>query len=216
MKKNLTELVLIIDESGSMFDLKEDTIGGINSVIEEQKKKDGEVIVSTVMFNNTTRVLHDRIPLDRIEKMGSGDYNPGGMTALLDAVGGAIHHIGNIHKYARNEDVPEHTLFVITTDGLENASRRYSSDKVKKMIKRQQEKYGWEFIFLGANIDSVETAGAFGIDESRAVNYNADKTGTRTMFRAVSAAFSEIRGGIALGKENCAWREEADEDYNNR
>ena len=216
MKKNLTELVLIIDESGSMFDLREDTIGGINSVLEEQKKKDGEVIVSTVMFNNTTRVLHDRIPLDRMEKLGNGDYNPGGMTALLDAVGGAIHHIGNIHKYARNEDVPEHTLFVITTDGLENASRRYSSDKVKKMIKRQQEKYGWEFIFLGANIDSVETAGAFGIDESRAVNYNADKKGTRTMFRAVSAAFTEIRGGRALGKENCAWREEADEDYNNR
>ncbi len=216
MKKNLTELVLIIDESGSMFDLREDTIGGINSVIAEQKKKDGEVIVSTVMFNNTIRVLHDRIPLDKMEQMQSSDYNPGGMTALLDAVGGAIHHIGNIHKYARNEDVPEHTLFVITTDGLENASRRYSSDRVKKMISRQQERYGWEFIFLGANIDSVKTADSFGIDESRAVNYNADKAGTRTMFRAVCAAVSEVRAGSGLGKMNRAWREEADEDYNNR
>jgi uncharacterized protein YegL len=216
MRKGLTEIVFIIDESGSMFSLKSDTIGGFNSVIGEQRGKEGEAVVSTVLFNTHSRVLHDRVPIGDVSDMTPDDYRPNGCTALLDAVGGAIRHIGNVHKYARRDDVPEHTLFVITTDGLENSSRKYSVSKVKSMISRQQEKYGWEFIFLGANIDSVETARSFGIDESRAVNYNADRKGTSVMYGAVCAAVSEIRRNRGLGSENMAWREEADEDFNNR
>ncbi len=216
MKKNLTEIVFIIDESGSMYDLKKDTIGGFNSVLEEQRGKEGEVLVSTVLFNQHSRVLYDRVPLSRIENMGDTSYNPNGMTALLDAIGGAIHHIGNVHKYARNEDVPENTLFIITTDGLENSSTKYSAEKVKKMISKQQKKHGWEFIFLGANIDSVQTANTFGIDESRAVNYKADKKGTSVMYAAMCGAVSEVRAHRPLGNSNMGWRKNADEDYNNR
>ncbi len=216
MKKGLTEIVFIIDESGSMYSLKADTVGGFNSVIAEQRSKDGEAFVSTVLFNDKRRVLHDRVPIDRIAEMGDSDYRPGGSTALLDAVGSAIKHIAAIHKYARPEDVPERTLFVITTDGMENASRHFSADKVRRMIKKEQEKYGWEFIFLGANIDSVQTAESFGIDESRAVNYKADGKGTGVMFGAVCAAVSEIRACRSLGAQNRSWREEADEDYNGR
>ena len=213
MKKGLTEIVFIIDESGSMHGLKKDTIGGFNSVLEKQRGNDGEALVSTVMFNTDCRVLHDRIPISGIRDMTDADYTPGGCTALLDAIVGAIMHISTIHRYARKEDIPEHTLFVITTDGLENASRIYSADKVREMIKKEQEKYGWEFIFLGANIDSVETARDFGIDESRAVNYNADGMGTGVMFEAVCAAVSEVRAHRKLGAKNRAWRESADCDY---
>lgn len=159
MKKNLTELVFILDRSGSMQGLEGDTIGGFNAMIEKQKKEPGKALVSTVLFDDLTEVLHDRVKLDEVRPITEKEYDVGGCTALLDAVGGAIHHIGNIHKYARSEDVPEHTLFVITTDGMENASRRYLAQKVKEMIGRQKEKYGWEFLFLGANIDAVETAG---------------------------------------------------------
>ncbi|MBR1382660.1 MAG: VWA domain-containing protein [Ruminococcus sp.] len=216
MRKGLTEIVFIIDESGSMFSLKADTIGGFNSVLSEQRGKEGEALVSTVLFNTNTRVLHDRVSIGEVPDMTADDYRPNGCTALLDAVGGAIRHIGNIHKYARKDDVPEHTLFVITTDGLENSSRKYSASKVRSMISRQQEKYGWEFIFLGANIDSVETARSFGIDESRAVNYNADRKGTSVMYEAVCAAVSEVRSSRGLGSKNMSWREQADEDFNNR
>ena len=159
MKKNLTELVFILDRSGSMQGLEGDTIGGFNAMIEKQKKEPGEAFVSTVLFDDQTEVLHDRVELGNVRPITDKEYYVRGCTALLDAVGGAIHHIGNIHKYARSEDVPEHTLFVITTDGMENASRRYSVQRVKEMIQRQKEKYGWEFLFLGANIDAVETAG---------------------------------------------------------
>ena len=146
MRKNLTEIVFILDRSGSMSGLETDTIGGFNSMIEKQKKENGEALISTVLFDNVSEVIHDRVPVQKVEPMTDRDYSVRGCTALLDAIGGAIHHIGNVHKYARKEDVPEHTLFVITTDGMENASRRYDSEKVKKMIERQKEKYGWEFL----------------------------------------------------------------------
>ncbi len=209
MKKNLTELVFILDRSGSMNGLEHDTIGGFNSLIEKQKNEDGECYVSTVLFDNFSEVLHDRIALKDIKPMTERDYSVRGCTALLDAIGGAIKHIGNIHKYARPEDVPEHTMFVITTDGMENASRYYSSDAVKKMIERQKSRYGWEFLFLGANIDAVETARKFGIAEDRAVTYCADSAGTRTNFDAVSRAASDMRMGVPLSK---AWKSEI-EDY---
>ena len=171
MKKNLTEMVFILDKSGSMSGMEADTIGGFNSMIERQKKEDGEALVSTVLFSNESRVIHDRVDLQRIEPMTDKQYYVGGCTALIDAIGGAIHHIGNVHKYAREEDRPEHTIFVITTDGMENASHIYTSDQVKAMVNRQKEKYGWEFLFLGANIDAVETAARFGIAEDRAVDF---------------------------------------------
>ena len=141
MRKNLTEIVFILDRSGSMSGLEADTIGGFNSMIEKQKKENGEALISTVLFDNVSEVIHDRVPVQKVEPMTDKDYSVRGCTALLDAIGGAIHHIGNVHKYARIEDVPEHTLFVITTDGMENASRRYDSEKVKKMIERQKEMY---------------------------------------------------------------------------
>ena len=158
IKNGVTELVFILDRSGSMSGLESDTIGGFNAMIEKQKKQNGECYVSTVLFDNVSEVLHDRVKLADIKPMTDKEYTVRGCTALIDALGGAIHHIGNVHKFARNEDVPEHTVFVITTDGMENASRKYSSDKVKAMIERQKEKYGWEFLFIGANIDAVETA----------------------------------------------------------
>lgn len=215
MKKNFTEIVFILDESGSMEGLKSDTIGGFNSLIEKQKGEDGEAVVSTVLFSNSSRVLHDRVPLERISRMTAKDYCPHGCTALLDAVGEAVKHIGNIHKYARPEDVPEHTLFVITTDGMENASRHYSSDKVKQMIKRQQEKYGWEFVFLGANIDSVETAESIGIAPGAAVDCFSDSTGCAVQYAAMSNAVSSVR----MGKRLCEytdWRKNADADNRSR
>lgn len=186
MKRNLTELVFILDRSGSMNGLEQDTVGGFNSLIEKQKKEEGECYVSTVLFDNFSEVLHDRVALEDIKPMTERDYSVRGCTALLDAIGGAIKHIGDIHKYARSEDVPEHTMFVITTDGMENASHIYDSKTVKKMIGNQKERYGWEFLFLGANIDAVETARHFGISEDRAVTYYADSIGTKTNFDAVS------------------------------
>lgn len=213
MKKQLTELVFILDRSGSMFGLEADTIGGFNSMIAKQRREAGEALVSTVLFNGTTTVLHDRVPLTRIEPMTERQYQTGGCTALLDAIGGAIHHIGNVHKYAREEDRPEHTLFVITTDGLENASHSYSADQVRRMIRRQRENYGWEFIFLGANIDAVETAAHIGIDRSRAVNYHSDSRGTRLNYEVLSDAISSVRSCKPL-EEN--WSRRIDEDYHGR
>ena len=210
MKKQLTELVFILDRSGSMFGLEADTLGGFNSMIAKQRREEGEALVSTVLFNGTTTVLHDRVPLTRIEPMTERQYQTGGCTALLDAIGGAIHHIGNVHKYAREEDRPEHTLFVITTDGLENASHSYSADQVRRMIRRQRENYGWEFIFLGANIDAVETAAHIGIDRSRAVNYHSDSRGTRLNYEVLSEAISSVRSCKPL-EEN--WSRRIDEDY---
>ena len=213
MNQNGTELVFILDRSGSMAGLESDTIGGFNSLIEKQKQEEGECLVSTVLFNQQCTVLHDRVKLSEVEKMSGKDYTAQGCTALIDALGSAIHHIGNIHKYARKEDVPAKTLFVITTDGLENASRRYSSDEVKKMVERQKEKYGWEFLFIGANIDSVETAGRYGIGADRAVNYHADKQGTEVLYSTVAETLCQVRGG---GPLEAGWSRKINEDYNSR
>ena len=213
MKKNLTELVFILDRSGSMSGLESDTIGGFNAMLEKQKKQDGECIVSTVLFNNDSQVIHDRVPLDKIEPMTERDYYVSGGTALIDAIGGAIQHIGNVHKYARKEDVPENTIFIITTDGYENASNRYSSDKVKRMIEHEKEKYGWEFLFIGANIDAVETAKHYGIDQDRAVNYHADAQGTDIVYATVSQAVCNVRMNKCMAEN---WSEDIDNDYKNR
>ena len=213
MKNNITELVFILDRSGSMAGLESDTIGGFNSMIEKQKKQDGGCYVSTVLFDDESEVLHDRVKLGDIPKMTDKDYTVRGSTALIDAIGGAIHHIGNIHKYARREDVPEHTMFVITTDGQENASHRYTAEQVKEMIERQKEKYGWEFLFIGANIDAAKTAARYGIGRDRAVNYNADSKGTDILFSSVARAVSDVRGGAPLGTD---WSEDINEDYKAR
>ena len=213
MKKNLTEIVFILDRSGSMSGLEADTIGGFNSMIEKQKKTEGEALISTVLFDNTSEVIHDRVDIQSIKPMTDADYTARGCTALLDAIGGAIHHIGNVHKYARAEDVPEHTMFVITTDGMENASRHYDSEKVKKMIERQKEKHGWEFLFLGANIDAVETARHFGISEDRAVNYHSDSEGTQLNYEVLSEAICAVRCSAPLGAD---WKKRIDEDFEKR
>ena len=213
MKKNLTEMVFILDRSGSMSGLEADTIGGFNSMIEKQKKQDGEALVSTVLFDNNSRVIHDRVNLKDVAPMTDREYFVGGCTALLDALGGAIHHIGNIHKYAREEDVPEHTLFVITTDGMENASHRYSSDEVKRMIERQKEKYGWEFLFLGANIDAVKTASRFGIGADRAVTYKSDSKGTRLNYDVVGNVMCSIRSCETIDAD---WKAPIEEDVQRR
>lgn len=210
MKKNITELVFILDRSGSMAGLESDTIGGFNSMIANQKKQEGNCYVSTVLFDNESEVLHDRVKLADVPKMTDNDYTVRGCTALIDAIGGAIHHIGNIHKYARAEDVPEHTMFVITTDGQENASHRYTSEQVKKMIERQKKKYGWEFLFIGANIDAVETAARYGISKDRAVNYNADGEGTHILYESVSKAVCNVRASAPLSAD---WSEDINADY---
>ena len=213
MKKNLTEMVFILDKSGSMSGLEKDTIGGFNGMIERQKQEEGNALVSTVLFSNESLVIHDRVDVRKVEPLTDREYYVGGCTALIDAIGGAIHHIGNVHKYAREEDVPEHTIFVITTDGMENASHRYTSDEVKAMVKRQKEKYGWEFLFLGANIDAVETAAHFGIGEERAVRYHNDATGQQINYDAVSRAVCTVRRNIKLGR---AWKEDIEKDFNSR
>lgn len=210
MKNNITEIVFILDRSGSMAGLESDTIGGFNAMIEKQKKQDGECYVSTVLFDNVSEVLHDRVKLSEIRPMTDRDYTVRGCTALIDAIGGAIHHIGNIHKYARPEDVPEHTMFVITTDGMENASHNYTSDRVKAMIERQKEKFGWEFLFIGANIDAVETAARYGISKDKAVNYNADSEGTNIVYEAVSQAVCCARAGNSVDK---SWSKKINEDF---
>ena len=213
MKKNLTELVFILDRSGSMQGLEKDTIGGFNSMLQKQAKVPGDAFVSTILFDDRAEVLHDRVKIQQVRPMTEKEYYVRGCTALLDAIGGAIHHIGNIHKYSRSEDVPEHTLFVITTDGMENASRRYSAQKVKNMIQRQKEKYGWEFLFLGANIDAVETAGHLGIAPDRAVNYHCDSVGTRLNYQVVGEAVSAVRCSAPI---DAHWKDAIDKDFRSR
>ena len=208
MKKNLTEIVFILDRSGSMSGLEKDTIGGFNSMIEKQKKEDGDALVSTVLFDHETNVIMDRVPIRDVKPLTDRDYVPRGSTALIDALGGAIHHIGNVHKYAREEDRPEHTLFVITTDGMENASHFYTSDEVKRKIRRQTDLYGWEFLFLGANIDAVETARRYGIDEMHTASYVSDSMGTRRNYAAMDAAISSVRRGRRVQKD---WAREVTE-----
>lgn len=212
-KNNITELVFILDRSGSMSGLESDTIGGFNAMIEKQRKEEGEVYVSTILFDDRSEVIHDRISLSDVPKLTSDDYYVRGCTALIDAIGGAIHHIGKIHKYARKEDVPAHTMFIITTDGQENASRHYGSNKVKKMIEKKKEKYGWEFLFIGANIDAVETAASFGISKDRAVNYNADHQGTQILYEAISQPITAMRSNQAISEDWCG---AIREDFENR
>ncbi|MBR2822935.1 MAG: VWA domain-containing protein [Clostridia bacterium] len=214
MRKNLTELVMILDRSGSMGGLESDTIGGYNSMLRKQRDTEGEVLVSTVLFDGESEVLYDRIPLRDMPQMTEKEYCVGGCTALLDAIGGAIHHIGNVHKYAREEDRPEKTIFVITTDGMENASRRYSYEKVKQMVERQKEKYGWEFLFLGANIDAIETAGRFGIAPDRAANYNSDSMGTALNYEVLADTVREMRACKA--RIDDSWKRRIEEDYDRR
>ena len=214
MRKNLTEIVFILDRSGSMSGLEKDTIGGFNAMISKQRLEPGEAYVSTVLFDNDSQVIHDRLPLNRVPLLTEREYYVRGCTALLDAVGGAIRHIANIHKYAREEDRPEKTLFVITTDGMENASRRYSYDKVRTMIEHEKEAHGWEFLFLGANIDAAREAARFGIHADCAADYHADSQGTQVVYETVCEAVRQVR--------NCAaplsadWKERINEDYNCR
>ncbi len=210
----MTELVLILDRSGSMSGLEKDTIGGFNSMLEKQRKEPGDAVVSTVLFDNETEVIHDRVAIADVPNLTDKKYFVRGCTALLDAVGGAIHHIGNVHKYARKEDVPEKTLFIITTDGMENASHRYTYDKVRHMIERQKERCGWEFLFLGANIDAAAEASRFGIDESMAANYHCDEAGTALNYEVISEAITSVRACAA--PLSADWKKKIDADYKKR
>ena len=221
MRKGLTEIVFILDRSGSMSGLEADTIGGFNSMLKKQQKEEGEAYISTVLFDDKTEVLYDRVPINKVEPMNDNQYYVRGCTALLDAIGGAIHHIGNVHKYARPEDVPEKTLFIITTDGMENASKRYDYNKVKKMVEHQKKRYNWEFIFLGANIDAVSVAGRFGVAANRAVRYECDSAGTALNYSVMSNIISGVRKSAsaqAMGAmlDESAALEEIKEDYKNR
>ena len=211
-RNNITEAVFILDRSGSMGGLESDTIGGFNSMIEKQKKQEGEAYVTTVLFDGDVETLHDRIPVTEVAPLTEKDYYVRGCTALLDAIGSTVEHVEKIHKYLRREDVPESTVFVITTDGLENASRRFDSKTVKKLIEKKKEE-GWEFLFIGANIDAVETARCYGISEDRAVNYHADKKGTAVVFETVSAAVGSVRSSAPLAP---CWSKEINDDYNSR
>lgn len=210
---NTTELIFILDKSGSMAGLETDTIGGFNSMIEKQKKESGKCYVTTVLFSSENHKVHDRITVDKVPPMTLDDYCVGGCTALIDAIGDTIRHIANIHKYARPEDVPERTIFVITTDGMENASHKYTAEKVRNMINKEKEKYGWEFLFIGANIDAVTTASNYGINPDRAVNYHADKKGTKVVYNAVASAVCNLRASAPVGN---SWRQDIDADFSSR
>lgn len=216
MKKGLTELVFILDRSGSMAGMETDTIGGFNATIEKQKQEPGEAFVSTVLFDDSMEVLHDRVPLEKIPALTDKEYFARGGTALVDALGSAIHHIGNVHKYARDEDRPEKTIFVITTDGYENCSRKYRIEQVRQMVERQKGKYGWEFVFLGANIDAVETARNYGIAESHAANFVCDEAGVEMMYRAQSRIVTNLRCCEPAAEFDACWKEEVEEDHHKR
>ncbi|WML55992.1 VWA domain-containing protein [Neobacillus sp. PS2-9] len=213
MKKNVTELVFILDKSGSMAGLEADTIGGYNAMLSKQKKAEGEAIVTTALFNQHYDLLHDRINVKGISPITEEDYEVGGTTALLDAIGFTIQKIVNVQKKTNEEERAEKVLFVITTDGMENASHEFTADKIKKMVQHQKEKYGWEFLFLGANIDAVTTAARFGIEEEFAVDYHADEVGTQLNYEAVNEAVSNIRSGKKIERN---WKEGIERDYSRR
>ena len=213
MRKNLTEIVFILDRSGSMAGLEGDTIGGFNAMIEKQRLEPGEAVVSTVLFDTHSDVIHDRLGLDRIPRLTDREYCVRGCTALLDAVGGAIRHIATVHKYAREEDRPEKTLFVITTDGMENASRQYSYEKVRSLIEKQKRDHGWEFLFLGANIDAAREAARFGIHPDRAVDYRADRRGTRVIYETVSETVRDFRASRPM---TAGWKKKIEADFQSR
>ena len=209
----MIEVVFILDRSGSMAGLELDTIGGFNSMLEKQRKEPGDAYVSTILFDDTSEVIHDRLPIHEVPKLTDKEYYVRSCTALLDAVGGAISHIANIHKYARQEDIPERTLFIITTDGMENASHRYTYKMVRQMIQEQKEK-GWEFIFLGANIDVAQEAERFGIDESMAANYHCDEDGMALNYQVIHEALCKVRkNNLPLTAD---WKKKIDDDYQNR
>lgn len=214
MKEGLTEMVFILDRSGSMCGLESDTAGGFNSLIKKQRKEKGNALVSTVLFDDVCEVVHDRVPLDEVEDLTEEIYFVRGCTALLDAVGGAIRHIGDVHKYAREEDRPEKTIFVITTDGLENASRRYGREQVKKMVESRKEKYGWEFLFLGANIDAIEVAGGIGIRANRAATFLSDREGTALNYEVVGDVLCGFAKYSAKLPDN--WKDRIVEDVKRR
>ena len=213
MKKGLTELVFILDRSGSMSGLESDTIGGYNAMVEKQKKEPGEAIMTTVLFDDRYELLHDRINLRGITPITDNEYYVRGSTALLDAVGKTIYKIVNVQKHTAKDEQAERVLFVITTDGMENASREFSYEKVKRMIEYQKRKYGWEFIFLGANIDAIATAKRFGINEDRATNYNADSKGTELNYAVISDTVSSLRSAQSIPSN---WKESIDEDFKKR
>ena len=214
MEKNLTELVFILDRSGSMAGLESDTIGGFNAMIAKQKRQPGRAFVSTILFDDESLVLHDRVELQQIPPMTEKDYEVRGCTALLDAVGNAIRHISNIHKYARAEDRPEKTLFVITTDGMENASRKFTYQRLKALIRRQREEFGWEFLFLGANIDAAAEAARFGIDRDHAADYHADSTGTGVVYDTLGDAVCQVR--CCAAPLSADWKKKVEADYAQR
>ena len=213
MKKGLTEIVFILDRSGSMSGLERDTIGGFNAMIEKQKREKGKALVSTVLFDTECTVIHDRVSIDKVPPMTEKEYYPRGCTALLDAVGGAIKHIANIHKYARKEDVPERTLFVIMTDGMENASGEFSHRDIRRMIDERTKEYGWEFLFVAANIDAVEAADTIGIRASRAANYRQDSAGVGACYSAMSEFVSYCRASQTNAQDDDeSWKAELEDN----
>ena len=209
MNKDLTEVVFILDKSGSMSGREDDVIGGFNSTLKKQKKQKGECLISTVLFNDTSEVIHDRESISKIRNMTEDDFQTSGCTALIDALGDSIKYIKKVHKVIRKEDVPAHTLFIITTDGYENASHKYTSEEVKKMISKQQEK-GWEFIYLAANIDAVETGKAFGFKKENMHNYLSDKLGNEALYDSVGEAICTVRRNVMLKESKCFDRVDAD------
>jgi uncharacterized protein YegL len=213
MKTNGTELVFILDRSGSMSGLEADTIGGYNAMLAKQKNEEGEATVTTVLFNHDIDLLHDRIKIKGVAPITEREYEVGGTTALLDAIGSTIHKIGNVQKRTSEEERAGKVLFVITTDGMENASREYDYGKIKAMIEHQKVKYDWEFIFLGANIDAVATASKFGIQEDYAVTYHADSEGTQVNFQALNEAVTSFRKGQKIDR---IWKENIEKDFESR
>ncbi|MDR7236943.1 vWA domain-containing protein [Neobacillus drentensis] len=213
MKRNLTELVFILDKSGSMAGLEADTIGGYNAMLKKQQKAEGEAVVTTALFDHDYELLHDRINIRGISPITEKDYEVGGTTALLDAIGFTIQKIINVQKRTSEDERAEKVLFVITTDGMENASREFTTYKIKKMVQHQKEKYGWEFLFLGANIDAIATAARFGIGEDFAVEYHADHEGTQLNYEAVNEAVVNLRSGKKIDR---SWKQGIEKDYNRR
>ena len=213
MKKGLTEMVFILDRSGSMSGLESDTIGGYNALLAKQQKEPGEAVITTVLFDDQCELLHDRIALRGVAPITDKEYYVRGSTALLDAVGKTINKIGNAQKHTAEAERAEHVVFVITTDGMENASQEYSEEKVSRMIEHQKKKYGWEFIFLGANIDAIGTAARFGIAENRAANYNADSEGTSLNFEVISETMSCVRASRPIAEN---WKDRIDADFKQR
>jgi uncharacterized protein YegL len=213
MKRNLTELVFILDKSGSMAGLEADTIGGFNAMLKKQQKAEGEAVVTTVLFNHDYELLHDRMNVRDISPITKEDYEVGGTTALFDAIGFTIQKMVNVQRKTSEEERAEKVLFVITTDGMENASREFTADKIKKLVRHQKEKEGWEFIFLGANIDAIATAARFGIEEDFAVDYHADHIGTQLNYEAVNEAVNNLRSGKKIDR---SWKKGIERDYNRR